>query len=75
MTLLWSAIKPGEVWRRPKLIIADKDDVYTDTHSRVCAKESVTHFNILAAYLNLLSAFGTALLVHFHPKIPKEKGE
>lgn len=47
----------------------------TDTHSRVCAKRSVIRFNILAACLNILSAFGTALLVHFHPKIPKERGE
>lgn len=73
VTLLWSVIKPGEVWRRPKLIIADKDDVYTEIHSRIYAKRICICFNILAAYLSLLSAFGTVLLIHFHLNIPNER--
>lgn len=69
--LLWSAIKPGEQCRRPKLIMVGKDKIHwKNLCHRICGC-----FNTLAAYLSLLSAFDTVILICFHPNIPNEASE
>ena len=47
--------------------------LYRHTKQSLCLRIYI-RFHILAAYLGLLSAFGTVLLISFHPNIFNERG-